>query len=223
MAWLPQAFSVVGTSSSPSATASNTVAIVAIAVTGLIGVVGPIVTGIFLWRNTGRTIAAEEERQSKALAEERGRLRDTLATEERRMRTEAIRGVLDHGAVLINRIQEMLGGLKAQGDMVEVPLGFDEMLSAATAFQGRLRLWFDDRSDIVRAFDDLLTTSIFKSELGEALKSAQPVSRQSRNIRKSPSAVRRAHRRRAGTSQALPRRSTRTPGAVPRSTTAHTG
>jgi hypothetical protein len=98
MSWLSQAFSVVGTSSPPSATGSNTVAIVAIAVTGLIGVVGPIVTGIFLWRNTGRTIAAEEDRQSKALAEERGRLRDTLAAEEKRARQDAVRVVLDRGA-----------------------------------------------------------------------------------------------------------------------------
>lgn len=176
MLLLSQASSIIAASSSPSVSQSNTVAIVAIAVTGLVGVVSPIVTGIFLWRNTGRTIAAEEGRQGKALDEERKRLGDTLAAEEKRARTEAIRVVLDHGATLINRIQEMLGGLKAQGDKVEVPVGFEEMLSEATAFQGRLRLWFDDGSDIVTAFDDVLKTSIFTSELRDALESGQPLS-----------------------------------------------
>ena len=43
-------------------TSSSTVAVLAIVAAVVVGVVSPIVTGWFLWRNTGRTIEAEQVR-----------------------------------------------------------------------------------------------------------------------------------------------------------------
>jgi hypothetical protein len=134
-----------------AATASNAVAIVAIVVAGLVGVVGPIVTGIFLSRNTERTITAERDR----------------------LRREAIRAVLDQGAALMVRVQEMLGDLRAQGDRVEVPAGFDETIQEVATFQSQLRLWFEDNNEIVKAFDDLVGTSLAGS-LGGSLATRPP-------------------------------------------------
>ena len=51
---------------------SNTVAIVTIIVAGIVGVVGPVVTGVFLWLTTGRTISAERERHRDELSFQRG-------------------------------------------------------------------------------------------------------------------------------------------------------
>jgi hypothetical protein len=66
------------------ATPSSLPEILAVVVALLVGVIGPIV----LWRNTGRTIAAEEVRQANALAAERDRLAATLEAEEKRHRDQ---------------------------------------------------------------------------------------------------------------------------------------
>jgi hypothetical protein len=66
-------------------TSSSTVEIIAIAAAVVAGILAPTVAGIFLWKNTGRTIRAEETRQTNALEAERGRLAATLTAEDHRL------------------------------------------------------------------------------------------------------------------------------------------
>ncbi len=73
-------------SSSPPS--SNTLALVAIVVSGLVAIASPIVAGIFLSRSTARMIAAEGRRQTKALEEERARLAAAFEAEDRRHREQ---------------------------------------------------------------------------------------------------------------------------------------
>jgi hypothetical protein len=68
----------------------------------------------------------------------------------------------------------VLGGLKIQEGQVEVPPGFDDMLQEIAVFKDQLRLWFEDTSEIVRAFDDFVNTAALTSSLREAFAGSTP-------------------------------------------------
>lgn len=91
-----------------SAPSSNTVAIVAVAVTGGAAIVAPLLSGMFLLRSTQRTISGAHERDRH------------LAEQE----------VLDRGAVLLREYQNAIGGLRAElPDTVHLPAGWDETVA----------------------------------------------------------------------------------------------
>jgi hypothetical protein len=49
----------------------SNVALAAVIVTGIVGVVAPVLTGLILWKNTGRTMRAENDRLRQSLSFER--------------------------------------------------------------------------------------------------------------------------------------------------------
>lgn len=90
------------------------------AVALVIGIGGPSV----LWKNTNRTIRAEEERQAKALSAARGRLAATLAAESRRLQERLsfergetdraeLRQILDNVAKQLLALDEAVGSVNA--------------------------------------------------------------------------------------------------------------
>ena len=135
-----------------SAGVSQTVAIVAIAA----GFLGTVV----LFLNTSRMIKAEKARQEKALEEERKRLDATLDAERARWRREAIREILNDGAVLLTGFEEGMQQTIEEGARIPAPdaaaalkaSGADELMNKISAFLARLRLWFPDEDEVVEAY-----------------------------------------------------------------------
>ncbi len=167
-------------SASASSGVSDAVAIVALIVTGAAGIVGAAV----LYLNTGRTIKAEEQRQTallvmeqnrheSSLRAERARLDATLNAEDERLRWHALREVLDQGAVLLTPFQAMTNSLRQTSPgQLDLPVGWDETVEHVGIFRGRLRLWFDDEDEAVKAFDALLAAAVWTSELREGIDDA---------------------------------------------------
>jgi hypothetical protein len=159
---------------------SDTVAIVALIVTGVAGIVGALV----LYLNTGRTIKAdgarhatilltEQIRHQTSLTAEASRLDATLAAEQQRLRWQAVREVLNEGTVLLTEFTAITNGLRqVSPGHLELPAGWDETVQQVGIFRGRLRLWFDDDDGVVKAFDDLLGAAVWTSELREGLDDA---------------------------------------------------
>lgn len=133
----------------------------------VVGIVGPAIGGGFLRWNTDRTLSAE-----------RNRLAATLAAEDQRSRWQAVREVLDRGAVLLAQFQAAVGALKqvAPGEL-ELPTGWEQTTSEVGVFRGQLRLWFDDEDEVVKAFDNVVSYAVWASKLREGIdKSSRPPS-----------------------------------------------
>lgn len=134
----------------------STVALTAVIVGGLVGVLGPIVAGIFLWKSTGRTIDAEKDKQTQAFDEERKRLAETLAAEdqrqanalaEERARLDATLGAEDRRLDLRllqerNRLATQLDHDRRQTDLADLRGVLEDVLTAASRAHNSVRkLW----------------------------------------------------------------------------------
>jgi hypothetical protein len=94
-----------------------------------------------LYLNTGRTIEAQQVR-----------LTTTLEADAKRSRWDAVRKVLDRGAVLLAQFGDVVGSVKQLSPtQVELPAGWNETIDEVGAFRSRLRLWFDDEDEVVNA------------------------------------------------------------------------
>ena len=108
----------------------NTVAIVAVLVTGAVGVVGPLILSARADRRQRLEIAADREREAR----------------------QARREVLDVGAALIQR-WNMRHCRRGDAGVVSQPEGVDELHEELEEHHARLLLWFDDDDMVVRAFN----------------------------------------------------------------------
>jgi hypothetical protein len=101
------------------------------------------------------------------------RLRTQLAAEHDRIRWQAVREVLDRGAVLLTEFEAMTNALRQVApDKLELPPGWDTTVDEVGVFRVRLRLWFADEDNLVKAFDEVVSTAVWTSELREGLDSA---------------------------------------------------
>jgi hypothetical protein len=118
-------------------------------------------------------LSAENTRQGQSQQAESERLGATLAAEHDRMRWQAVREVLDRGAVLLTQFQAMTTALRqvAPGKL-ELPPGWDTTVEEVGVFRVQLRLWFGDEDDIAKAFDEVVETAVWTSELREGLDDA---------------------------------------------------
>ncbi|MGP0048355.1 MAG: hypothetical protein ACLPZR_05825 [Solirubrobacteraceae bacterium] len=82
------------TTTTPS-DSSTTIALVAIIAGAFVGVLGPAVGGVFLWLNTGRTIAAERHRLTATLQAQDKLHRDQIAFVSGETDLAELRGILD--------------------------------------------------------------------------------------------------------------------------------
>lgn len=160
-----------------AAASSNTVAIVAIIVTGIVGVVAPIITSIASGRRLTRELNAGETRQEDALKAEQQRLEQQLTSESERLaatldgdrqhaRDDAIREVLDKGAILITEYGSTMSEAKASATPGHLDLStrWLEVVGEVATHRNRLRLWFDDDEEVVQAFDNFLAYTNFYVE-----------------------------------------------------------
>ena len=159
------------------AASSATVAIVAIVVSGMVGVAAPIIANIASSKRLARELDASKTRQGHALDAEAKRLDQqleaeserlalTLKADQERSRTEAVRNVLDEGAALITRFgaaQRETQPSSTPGQL-NVSERWAEMVELVAAYRNRLRLWFPDSDDAVQAFDEFLAFTNFHVE-----------------------------------------------------------
>ena len=132
------------------------VPIVAIIAGAVVGVVSPVAVAVAA-RRTKRELDASIARQREALAAERDRLEVTLRAERGRQRADTERELLDRGTVLIAEFRTVAGDVKldARGKPV-VTDAWRQVVHEVAAFRGRLLLWFDDESEIVKAYDGVM-------------------------------------------------------------------
>jgi hypothetical protein len=160
-----------------AAASSNTVAIVAIIVTGIVGLVAPIITSIASRMRLTRELDASETRQTDALKAEQERLERQLTSESKRLalsldadrqgaRVEAIREVLDRGAVLITEYGSTMSQTRASATPghFDVSTRWLEVVGEVATHRNRLRLWFEEDEEVVQAFDDFLAYTNFYVE-----------------------------------------------------------
>jgi hypothetical protein len=114
--------------------------------------------------------------QRRQLAADAAHLNAQIAADVRKRRREAERKILDEGATIITRFRIAMGSVqrpearrwwRSRGgqDAIEVPRDWDGAVGAVTVFQARLRLWFDDQSEVVAAFDEMLGLIRFAADL----------------------------------------------------------
>jgi hypothetical protein len=98
------------------------------------------------------------------------RLRTQLAAEHDRIRWQAVREVLDRGAVLLTQFEAMTKALRqvAPGKL-ELPSDWDATVDEVAVFRVRLRLWLADEEVNVNAFDEVVSTAVWTSSLREGL------------------------------------------------------
>lgn len=98
-----------------------------LAVTVLIGVVAPIITGHYVVRSTSKTIAAERERLHVTLAAERDRLRDRLSFERGETDRQELRRTLDGLADALALMEASTADIIAtmENTLAEDPQEFD--------------------------------------------------------------------------------------------------
>jgi hypothetical protein len=120
------------------AVADNTVAIVGLAVGGIVGIAGPIIVSVFAARRTREELKSSDERQRRAI------------------RHAGEREVLDAGAVLLQRLRMITGtplGTPGRGDSKDMVIELGAHLS-------RLLLWFPEDSEIAQSFQAMLALCI---------------------------------------------------------------
>jgi hypothetical protein len=167
------------------AATDNAVPIVAIVVTGIVGVVAPFITSIASGRRLTRELIENEKRQTEALkaeqerlelqlGKEAERLEASLAADRQRVREEAIREVLDKGAVLMSQYRSTTAETKASSTPghLDVTPRWHEVVEEVAAHRNRLRIWFEEDSEVVMAFDDFLAFANFHTE--ERMKPVSP-------------------------------------------------
>jgi hypothetical protein len=167
------------------AVTDNTVAIIAIIVTGIVGVVAPIITIIASGKRLTRELDASETRQKDALTAEQDRLDRQMASESERLaltfdtdrqrfRDEAIRGVLDKGVILITAYGSTMSEAKASSTPghFDLPPRWFEVVGEVATHRNRMRLWFEDTEEVVQAFDNFLAYTNFYLE--ERVKPSSP-------------------------------------------------
>jgi hypothetical protein len=96
---------------------------------------------------------------------ERERLEEIQAANRVATRREAERQILDEGAALATRFRIEMQSVqrserrvwrhrRGQRD-VPLPPSWEAAVGAVTVFRGRLRLWFDDQSEVAVRFDEI--------------------------------------------------------------------
>lgn len=164
---------------------SNTVAIIAIIVTGIVGVVAPFITSIASGKRLERELKASDRRQATALAAEQERLdlqldkeserlAASLAADRQRVRDEGVREVLDRGAVLMSQYRSATSETQASSTpgLVNVSVRWHEVVEEVAAHRNRLRLWFEEDDEVILAFDDFLAYANFHAD--ERMKPSSP-------------------------------------------------
>jgi hypothetical protein len=171
------------------APSDNKVALIALIVSGVVGLLGPIVAALALaWRTT-RELTAAAERQSGAevaaehqlaqqleaertrltarLDAERDRLDETHHAEHAVRRHQARRDVLDTGARLLTTFNAQSLSLvpgAAPGHVLPSP-DFDAVATEVGIHRARLLLWFNEDTPVIEAFDDALKEISFVTQL----------------------------------------------------------
>jgi hypothetical protein len=188
-----------------AAESDNTVAVIAVVVSGVVGFLAPLIISVASGRRSARELAAAEDRQHAALAADRERLEMQLAAERERLAVsledarravwrEEVRKVLDAGAVLLQKYRSSFSTIEvAIGAPRPVVLSVGEEWEATgnevVAQRARLLLWFDEDEDLVQAFDEVAKLALFLFELHNGL---QPEEREHAHLR--PSLIETAER-----------------------------
>jgi hypothetical protein len=132
--------------------------IVAAGVAGAAVAMGaPLVAAVVALRRSTRDLQASAGLQHATLEIERERLQATLRADDDRARRGAERAVLDRGAVLLTEFRGVVAGIRL--DARGKPMGTDawrESCYECSSFCARLSLWFDEGSEIVAAFDEIV-------------------------------------------------------------------
>lgn len=168
----------------------NTVAVVAVVVTGAVGFLAPLIISVASSRRSARELAAAEARQDAALAADRERLEMQLAAERQRLegslddarraaRRIEMRDVLDTGAVLLRKYRSAFSTLEvAIGAPRPIVLSVSEewkVVGDEVVAQGaRLLLWFDADDDVVEAFDEVAKLAHYLFELRNGFQPTEP-------------------------------------------------
>lgn len=171
---------------------NNNVALVAIVVSGVVGVAAPLIISLASGRRSARELAAAEARQLAMVAADRERLEMQLAAERERLEaslTEArratwrqeVRDVLDTGAVLLQRYRSAFSTIEvAAGAPRPIVLSVSEQWKTSgdevVAQRARLLLWFDEDEDLVEAFDEIAKLAHYIFELRNGFEPREPQS-----------------------------------------------
>lgn len=118
---------------------------------------GPLVAAVVALRRSTRDLQASAGWQQAALEIERERLQAMLRADDERARRGAERAVLDRGAVLLTELRAVVGAIKL--DARGKPILTDPWRECAyqcSSFGARLSLWFDEGSEIVAAFEEIV-------------------------------------------------------------------
>jgi hypothetical protein len=164
-----------------SAHQDNTIAVIAVVVSGVVGVVAPLIISVASGRRSARelsaatlqqhaAVTADRERLEMQLAAERERVEVSLEAARRAARREDVRDVLDAGAVVLQKYRSAFSTIEvAVGAPRPVVLSVSDEWRAAgdevVAQRARLLLWFDDGEDLVDAFDEVAKLAHYLFEL----------------------------------------------------------
>jgi low affinity Fe/Cu permease len=129
----------------------NTVAVIALGVTALVGFGSPLIQGHLARKRQKEALDAARAELETRLRTESERLAQTLAVDHRKTQYEAEREVLDACAAFIQRFR-VFAGRKAATEVEIEALGTE--LGGHLA---RLRLWFDDETEIVQSFESMVS------------------------------------------------------------------
>lgn len=120
-------------------------------------------------RRSRNELDAAAARQRTLLAAERERLHDALHAERERSRNRVERKLLDRGAVVLTELTQAVAEMKPDTrGRPPVTDAWRELGRELAVFQGQLSLWFDERSEVVAAFEDAIAlTERLASWIGE--------------------------------------------------------
>ena len=136
-------------------------------------------------RRSRNELDAAAARQRTLLAAERERLHDALHAERERSRDRVERKLLDRGAVLLTELTQAVAemNLDTRG-RPPVTDARRELGRELAVFQGQLSLWFDERSEVVAAFEDAIAlTEWLASWIGELRDAARHLDEESGRTR----------------------------------------
>jgi hypothetical protein len=136
---------IIWTVNAAATQTDNTVALVAVIITGAVGIIGPIILSL---------AAVHRQREEAKTLEERQVIE--LNAARARENRDARRAVLESGAIYLQDFYKALSNLKpVEGEhgTVAVPKGWDDSMNGLTTNATRLRLWFPASSEIVKAFE----------------------------------------------------------------------
>jgi hypothetical protein len=149
-----------------AAASGNTVAIYALIVAALVGFGSPWIQSHFAGRRQKESLDAAKVELTTQLKAESDRLDQTLAADHRRTQYEAEREILDAGAVFLQRFRAHMG----QSAPAPGSADWHKLAAELGGYLARLRLWFEEESDIVKAFQEMLTwCGTYGVELGKSV------------------------------------------------------